>query len=455
MAPDSQVRPSLIEQTLPDVDRMSASVHAIDLRNGETIVSHAPEVPMLPASNAKLVTAARALADLGPSYQFDTTVDMTGEVRDGHLVGDLILTGRGAPDLSQADLLALSASVAEAGIEKVAGEIVVDASLFDDQSLGPGWTWDDGQFPYGAKCTPLALKGNTVDITVAHRNGSVEVDASPTSDIVRLTVDVTPDPDADGDLWVYKERASEVIRVEGSIQPDSTIEAESPIDDPMMHAASVFRDCLRAKGVEVDGWTRIEGGSVESTSARIGEVESAPLSALIAEMFTHSDNFVAEQLARTIAAERTGLGTWDAWGEIANTFLKERGSEAVRMYDGSGMSRYNLLSAKSIVGVLEWAVDQPWGETYLQSLPRGGTEGTVEDRLTDVAAPVRAKTGTLSGVRTLSGYVEENGEPAVLFSCLLTNLTDEYEPTATDHIDELVGGIVETADIETRATPQR
>ncbi|WP_019992167.1 D-alanyl-D-alanine carboxypeptidase/D-alanyl-D-alanine endopeptidase [Natronorubrum tibetense] len=436
-----------VESVLPALDRISASVYAVDLRTDEPIVAINPEVPLLPASNAKLVTAARAFAELGPAYRFETTLHAVGEIKDGHLLGDLVLTGRGAPDLSQADLMTLADGVAGSGIDTVAGELVVDTSAFDRESLGPGWTWDDGQFAYGAKSTPLAVERNTVDITVSHRTDSVTVDASPTSEIVRIESDVETGPSER--LEVYKKRASEIIRVEGEIPPGETAVEASPVDDPMMHASSLLQDALEANEIDIDGWTRIENDPVETDGLPCATVESAPLSTLVRDMLVSSDNFVAEQLARTVALELEGKGSWGIWEEHADAFLADRGADAVRLRDGSGLSRYNLLSAASVSAVLEWVLEQPWSEQYRQSLPLAGVEGTVENRLTDISAPVRAKTGTLTGVRTLSGYVEDpGGEPAVVFSCLLSNLTGDLEATATDRIDELVGEIVAATDLE-------
>ena len=430
-----------------EFDQFTASVYAKELRTGETLLAANPNVPLLPASNTKLVTAARAFADLGAAYRFETTVHANGEYHGTQLVGDLVLTGRGAPDLSQADLLTLAEEIAASGIETVAGELVVDASAFDTQSLGPGWTWDDGQFEYGAKSTPLAVERNTVDITIAHADGSIHVDASPTSEIVRFDIDVETGPTAN--LDVYKKRASEVIRVEGQVPPEETTTEASPVDDPMMHAASLFRDALEAHGVDLDGWIRIEDEPVETHGPPCALVESAPLSEITRDMCWHSDNFAAEQLARTIALERAGQGSWAAWERYATTFLENRGANAVRLRDGSGLSRYNLLSATSIVSVLEWCLEQRWSDAYRRSLPRAGLEGTVSSRLEDVAPTVRAKTGTLTGARALSGYVEdETAEPAVAFSCLFSNLTGEYEASATDQLDDVVREIVSRAGLE-------
>ncbi len=426
---------------------VSASVFAKDLRTGETLAAINPTIPLLPGSNAKLVTAARSFAELGPAYRFETTVHAVGERQDGHLLGDLVITGGGAPDLSQADLMALADQVAAAGIETVVGELVVDASAFDSQSLGPGWTWDDGQFHYGAKSTPLAIERNTVDITIASRDGSVHVDASPTSEIVRLDIDVDVGPE--WTLEVYKKRASEVICVEGDIPPDELVTKASPVDDPMMHAASLFKDALEAKGITVDGWTRIEDGPAETAGTPCAVVQSAPLSTIVSEMLVDSDNFAAEQLARTIALERDGVGSWDGWNRHVSDFLANHSCDAVRLRDGSGLSRYNLLSAACLVSVLEWCLEQPWATQYCRSLALAGEDGTVSDRLTDVSVPIRAKTGTLTGARALSGYIDaEDGNPAAVFSCLLSNLTSEYEATATDRIDDLVREIVAAADLD-------
>ncbi len=429
------------------IEQFTTSVYAKDLDTGETLLAADPDVPLLPASNTKLVTAARAFADLGPTYRFETTVHANGEFHGTQLVGDLVLTGRGAPDLSQADLLTLASEVAANGIETVAGELVIDASAFDAESLGPGWTWDDGQFEYGAKSTPLAVERNTVDITIAHADGSIRVDASPTSEIVRFDIDVETGQTAD--LDVYKKRASEVIRVEGQVPAEETTIEASPVDDPMMHAASLFRDALEAHDVTLDGWIRIEGEAVETFNPPCAVVESAPLSEITRDMCWHSDNFAAEQLARTIALERDGQGSWPAWERYAMAFLEERGADAVRLRDGSGLSRYNLLSATSIVSVLEWCLEQPWSEAYRRSLPRTGLEGTVSSRLEGVEPTVRAKTGTLTGARALSGYVEnDDSEPVVGFSCLFSNLTGEYERSATDHIDDVVREIISRAPLE-------
>jgi len=431
----------LIEGTFPDLGETSASVLARDLERGETLIAHQPRVPTLPASNAKLATAARALAELGPTHRFSTVVHARGERRGETLLGDLVVVATGAPDLSQSDLVELAEQVAAAGIGSIVGEIVVDAAAFDEQSLGPGWTWDDGQFDYGAKSTPLALNRNTVDITVTADDDDVDVNASPTSTVVRIEPDVAVADDGETKLSVYKKRASEVIRIEGSLPAGETAVKPSPVDDPMFHAASVFKSALEQKGIDVNGWIRVESGGVDAGEP-IARVESAPVATLVEHTLHRSDNFYAEQLARAVAREVSGDGSWAVWEDHVTGFIDKLGGGPVRLRDGSGLSRYNLLSAHGVVSVLEWSRTQPWGERFYESLPRAGVEGTVATRLEGLPVTVRAKTGTLTGARALSGFVDRDGQPQIVFSCLLSSLTDAHEPAAVDRIDAFVRELV-------------
>ena len=437
-------RELLVQRLVSSKGPMTAGIAARDRRTGETLVSYDPDQPLPPASNLKLVTAAVALDRLGPDHRFETTVTAVGDHKENRLVGDLVLTGVGAPDLSQSDLMTLAEGVREAGIEQVSGSLVLDASAFKRQSLGPGWTWDDEQFAYGAKSTPIALERNTVEITVVSDDRETTVDVSPSSRLVRLNADVEVIDDQEPSIEVYKNRASDVIQVSGHVPPDTTHVEASPIDDPMMHCGHVFRDALSSVGVSVEGWITIAHEATED-GEQCAVITSDPVSTLVQKMSIHTDNFIAEQLARSVARETFGTGSWKGWTEIASAFLEERSIEPACVRDGSGMSRYNLLSASGILSTLEWALDQPWSETYRRSIPIAGEEGTMTNRLSDLPVTVRAKTGTVTGTRSLSGYVEVGDEPVVTFACILSNLTNDIESNANDVLDELVHRIVDTA----------
>jgi D-alanyl-D-alanine carboxypeptidase/D-alanyl-D-alanine-endopeptidase (penicillin-binding protein 4) len=417
-------------------DAASVGAFARDLRSGARLVAHAPERPLPPASNAKLLTTAVALDRLGPDYRFRTRVHGVGDRKESRLDGDLVLEGRGTPDLSVADLRTLAEHVREAGVRTVAGDLVCDASWFGPREYGPGWCVDDPRHAYGAPSTALALARNRVDVTIADpdRTGEFEATVEPDSGVVDLAVDVEP-TDGESDLSAESDPGAGIVEVSGTLVRGESETVSAPVGSPLVHFGSAFRMALADAGVTVAGETRPT--RVSPAGERLATHESPPLSAVCRETNVPSDNFLAETLART-AAESRGEGTWDAWTDLVGEFLDDRSVAHHRIRDGSGLSRYNLVSARGLVEVIEWASDREWGESFLASLPEAGEEGTLADRLGDVDATVRAKTGTLTGTRALSGVIEDEGEPAVAFSVLLSNLVGELEEGARDAQDEFV-----------------
>lgn len=416
---------------LLDLDGATTSVLLRHLDTGETIAADAPNTALAPASNTKLITTALALDRLGPDHRFETRVAGYGTVRDGRLDGDVVLRGTGTPDLDASDLRTLAVAVREAGVTGVDGDLVLDASAFEGGELGPGWMCEDEQYSYGARSSALALARNTVDVTVRRSQESeYEICVAPDTDAVtvenELGVDETGDEKSDGDhegLSVWTDREHRIVRVEGSIAPDTERTERAPIPDPIGHIGPVFAGVLAEEGVTVAG--SIRTGTEPSTEPTVAEiVRSERVETLVREMNVPSDNFIAEQLARAVASI-DGDGSWETWEEIVTEFFGELGVETLRIKDGSGLSRYNLIPARGLVALFEWTTERAWHEAFLDSLPAPG-EGTLTDRLTDVDAAVRAKTGTLTGTCALSGVVQRD-DSEVAFSILLSSLTDGVE----------------------------
>ncbi len=389
---------------------------------GDELIAHDPDVPLPPASNTKLLTAALAYHHLGPDYRFETNVSRSGD--------SLVLAGRGNPSLSLDRLSVLAERVGNNGIGTVTN-VIADVGWFSEASRGPGWMWEDGRHEYGAKSTALALDGNTVSVTVT----GTEVEITPRTSAIELDTNI--DPSAD-ELRMFRD--DDTIRIEGR-SPDESNTERVPVGDPVCHCLLAFRDALEAVGVAHIGGLHVT--EKPKSGEPIATVKSPPVSELVREMNVPSDNFLAEQLARNIAKEVRGKGSWSEWETVIEEFLDSRTVGAFRIRDGSGLSRYNLISARGIVRVLEWVTEQPWSETFFNSLPKPG-EGTLEDRLSDVGCDVRAKTGTLTGSRTLSGIVRrDNGRSDVIFSVLLGGLTAEDEENARETIDDFVRELAE------------
>lgn len=425
----------------PSLSLPGAAVSALAVGpDGEPVAAIRPDRAVLPASNAKLVTAALALDVLGPERRLRTTVFGAGQIHGRTLGGDLAVVGAGAPDLAVADLAALSATVGER-VDRVAGDLVLDCTRFEDPGLAPGRTWTDARHAYGAPTSALAVGGNTATVSVrGDGSGDFDVSVSPATPAVETAVDVTADAGADEDegVDVYADLDDGTIRVEGRAPPDASIEAAAPVDAPVRHFGHALRDALADAGVDVAGDLVVRDGDVAGdTSQRertdLASVASAPVRDLVRSMNVSSDNAIADQLARVVAADATGAGSWAAWRDLVTDRFAALGVETVHVRDGSGLSRYDRIPSSGLVALLEWASEADWGATFFDSLPRPG-EGTLSGRLDGV--PVRAKTGTLTGARALSGRIERD-DGDVLFSVLLSDLTVDAE-TARDRQDEWV-----------------
>jgi D-alanyl-D-alanine carboxypeptidase/D-alanyl-D-alanine-endopeptidase (penicillin-binding protein 4) len=386
---------------LAGIEGASLSVFAREV-DGDVLASRDPDRALAPASNAKLVTSALALDVLGPGYRFETRVEGRGEIEGDTLRGDLLLAGSGAPDLGVEALDELARGVAEklrADGGEIRGELVPDGSRFGDDQLGPGWTWGDEQYYYGARSSALALEKNLIRVEVAApdpgESGDFEVSVTPDTEAVAVEIDLevgaggepndsvsSDDPESSDDsesaedLRVFTDHETGAIRVEGSLPPDATRTERVPVVRPERHCGAAVREALAESGVEVAGEIRVVGSAEraprsDDDTAFSRRIESAPVADLLCEMNVPSDNFVAEQLARAVAAERAD-GSWDAWGRVATEFLEDCGARACRIRDGSGLSRYNLVTARGMVGLLERARDAPWSEAFFDSLPAPG-----------------------------------------------------------------------------------
>ena len=414
----------------------SASVLAVRADDGAVVAALDPDRAVTPASNTKLITAALALEHLGPDRRLETAFAARGRIEDGVLDGDLVVRGTGAPGVDRADIRTL-ADAAAARIDRLEGDLLLDTSRFEGPRFGPGRVWTDARHAYGAPSSALALEGNVVSVTV---RASEEVVAAvdPGMDAVAVDVAARVDPAAaepdgdDRDLDVYTDPCSGRIRAEGRLPPGAEATVEVPVADPIRHFGAAAGEALSAAGVDVAGSVRIADGPV-GTDQQLAAVESASVAGLVRSMNVDSDNVVADSLARSVATTVTGEGSWAAWEAVVDDRLSSLGVGTASIRDGSGLSRYSLVPARGVVALLEWVADRPWTDVFYGSLPRPG-EGTLADRLDGVT--VAAKTGTLTGVRALSGRVGDGGE-TIRFAALVGGLAVDEE-SVRDRQDDLV-----------------
>lgn len=451
-ATDTEAPPVDAGSVFDHLEEAAISAFARDLESGETLLDSGSRRPVPLASTAKVVTTAAAFDALGPDYRYETTVGILEDHNAPGQVESLGIIASGDPDLTADDLRDLAGTVAT-HVDRVRGPIVVDVSVFDDGEHGPAWTVGDTTAAYGAKSSALMVDRNQVTVTVT-RDGDdceLEVDLEPDSGLfdVENTLECVDDDRfvtiGTSDHW------TNTVEIAGRIEPDDEATAAVPVGTPNEHAAAVFARALENEGVEFN--TRGEGRPEITLATEPLELadslathESRSLSAITDDLNDWSYNMVAENVARTVSYEEAGTGTWLNWEDQLATRLADAGAETAQLRDGSGLSRHNLASARDVVAMIEWGLDHEWGETFQETIPIAGEEGTVRNRLGDVEATIRAKSGSLRGVTCLAGVVEaDDGTPVTSFAVLAANLTGERATGASPRVDELVTAIADAS----------
>lgn len=422
----------------PDLAPMSVGVKVVSPVTGRTLFSRHSDGLFHPASNTKLFTAVGVLRTMGPDYRYLTSVFGDG---DAHARGDtlhtsLYLLGRGDPLLVSAHLDSLAAMVAEwCGTRVIAGDIVVDDAYLDGIPYGEGWMWDDVQYSYSASLNALSVNGNSVWIGVspgAAVGAPVTVRVDPPTTSVTFEVEALTtaagDTSAVEPLRVERDwpARSNRIRVTGRLGMDADERAYyRSVEEPGLYAGNLFRDTLQALGVRVTG--QVQEG-ITPAHAQALATWSSPVTGALALLLKHSSNLTAELLVKTMGRHVTGeTGTAvDGLDALRRDLEDYIGLDpaAYRFADGSGLSWYNYVSPDQIVDLLTAAYhDTAIGRSFREALPIAGVDGSLRNRMKDTAAMgnLRAKTGTLTGVSCLSGYVNtRDGEPLV-FSIMMNN----------------------------------
>jgi len=421
----------------------------VDAESGETLYEQNADKYFVPASNMKLFTTALALAKLGPEYRFHTTLETKGAIStEGVLGGDLVLVGRGDPNLSnrkfpyelkeefdgppEKPLAELADAVAAKGVKEISGDIIGDDSYFPRERYPNGWEIDDMVWEYGAAISAVVVDDNTVALTLTpgdQPGGAVQAAVTPaTADFTVENDVITSAADVKPDLTLTREPGSNLVVVKGSLPAKSAPrKLILAIEEPAQHAAVLLKRLLQERGVKVAGVARARHDHAEPTGDPVvlAEHVSVPLGDALKLINKISQNLHTEMLLRTVARQNGPWATPDDLMKVPADFYTAAGIAPgdVIQADASGLSRHDLVTPRAIVTLLSYAQKQSWFATYYASLPVAGIDGTLEDRMknTLAAGRIHAKTGSVEHVRTLSGFAETPGGRGLIFSFLSNN----------------------------------
>ena len=429
----------------PRADRLSALLNSnelkgiqlgamvYDLDQARTVYQYNQQQALVPASNAKLFTAAAALQSLGPDYRFRTVVGREGDLgSDGVLAGNLIVRGYGDPTLQTETLGRWADSLVSAGLKGVSGDLLLDTTFFDSEPTTVGWAWDAESESYQPRTGALSVNENRIALVVE----SGEAAGAPAKmrtepSLSALVVDNRVTTAEAGKTWhiEVKENGAALGKVEGEIplggQP---IRREMTAKDPGLYTGLLLKDLLAARGVIFSATSAVRHGVLPAGATLLVQHRSVPLSQILAHMLKPSDNFISEQLLKALGAEVVGQGSSLAGQQVIKEFLKVNGlTMSYALCDACGLSLDNQVSPEMLVGLLVLMDGHRYGDSFRAALAVAGVDGTMASRLkkAPTRGRVQAKTGSLLGTSTLSGYAATADGRRLAFSILMNGSTRE------------------------------
>src|SRR5437868_318416 len=478
----------------PDLSRGFWGIEITSATTGKVLYSLNADKLFTPASNTKLFTTAAALALIGPDYRFRTTIETNGSLdKYGRLSGDLILVGRGDPTLSGRELPystrtqresdpvkvleQLADELTQKGVKYIDGDVVADDSYFAFERYGEGWSQDDLVWADGAPVSALTLNDNVVFVNIlpgTRPGDKAFVSVTPFADYYHIDNRIITTPGGTGrKIFINRQPGSIVLTLWGNMPLDDAGANEAlAIEDPAKFAAQLFRSLLERRGIAVYGSQRTHHTELASLSTFsvtsiapscggndsrfpptinqplvLASYESQPLIEDVQVINKVSQNLHAEILLRLLGREKGTAGTVEGGLEVLRGFLTQAGipNDQYLFYDGSGLSRQNLVTPHAVVQLLRYAPGQSWGPLYHDTFPEAAAVGSISAPFNKtLRSRGFAKTRPLAGVKTLSGYATTVSGERIAFSILSNNFNLPIK-RVTDTIDRIVEAIVDDA----------
>jgi len=448
------------------------AVKIVSLDTGAIIYEQNANKFVRPASNMKLYTVAAALDRLTPDYHFITSVYAKEKPDKDTIKGDLIIYGRGDPSIAARfnngdyfkGINDLADRITAAGVKHVKGDLVGDESYFYGAALGSGWEWEDLTWSYGAPVSALTINDNAIDLIVKAGDkvgAPVVITTGPPVTFMTISNRATTSAaTSKSDLNIYRGLGANTLEITGSVPLGTTgFNGSVAIPDPALAFVTMLRDALTKRGVKIDGRLRKidarSGGSIvpsgllalaQLTDApqqpkpiEITSLQSPPFSVIAAHTLKPSQNLYTEIILRTLGEvptiDQKQIGTTgldhtneEAGLGVVRDFLRLAGAgdNDLALNDGSGLSRNDMITANATVQLLTFMSRHKYFAQFRDALPIAGVDGTLRTRMkgTPAEGNLRAKTGSLSSVASLSGYVTSASGEHLVFSMMLNNYPD-------------------------------
>jgi len=424
----------------PDLSRAQWGILIKPLTDQTPLFAHQSEKLFIPASTQKLLTTAIALDQLGPNFQFQTQVFAEDAPRPSDQLRILQIITSGDPTLQPQNLKVIGEKLQTLGIRHIQQLQLVD-QIPPSQYHRPSWEWDDLQYYYAPAVNQAILADNQVTLTLTPQALGEPLKVSWSEAIVasqwRVINQTRTVANPQQPIQIEQNRGKGELILRGELAPKAEGDRTGlAIPDPAQYFLDTLQKTLEQQGITVDQ-AQIRRQSLPVAAQPLLSIPSPPLSELIKTINQNSDNLYAEALFNQLLISESPSSSSALWQDRLQALGMPE--TPIRIKDGSGLSRQNLISPQTLVQLLSVLAQSPQGSTYLDSLPVAGKSGTLKNRFRDspLAGKVQAKTGTLTGVVTLAGFESEIPLGTLVFSIMVNN-SDLAAPVLREAMDQIL-----------------
>ncbi len=421
--------------------KATISVRIVTAKDNRVLFSHNTYTPLKPASNMKLLTTAAALLYLGGGFEFETGIYISHKVSKGKLPGNIIIKAGGDPNISgrfyNDNITAVpemwADKVAEAGIKSVEGDIVVDDTMFDREYINTAWPQDQLSNWYCAQISALSFNDNCIDVTVkpqANIGKPAIVATNPETGYVKIvnSCKVTGKKSKHA-ISIFRKIGTNIVHVKGKCWKNAKSGSSwVTIDNPSLYLATVFKELLEKRGIEVTGAARFAADDDIKRLKKAKKITSttSTIEQTINVTNKRSQNFYAEQLLKTLGYKTKGKGSFKSGLAAISDMLADLGYEPGKyiISDGSGLSKKNRLTTRIFTDLLCFMSKSRNNKMFIDSLPKSGEQqGSLRKRMKQAPykSRIKAKTGYILGASGLSGYAEPPNGELIAFSILVND----------------------------------
>lgn len=421
---------SSIDSILKKYPDITIGIAAYSLTNNRAIYKKNSDQPLMPASVLKIMTSIAALSFLGPTYQFQTRILTKNAAIDRGIINhDLYFYFDGDPSLTDYNINSLIKQLTTLGIHTIQGNIYVDDTIFDDANIGNGWVWEDLSFCYAAPISSIMIDKNCLGLRLnAAQNSHQPSISSKNINTVSITNDVTlKNPNNSGCSLKFHASSNNDYHLSGCLKNNAKpVDLSVAIRNVRLYSKNLIAEHLRESNITLTGSIEFKKTPIDAPLYLLAEHKSEPLATMIKFMLKKSDNTTADTIYKKLgSAFFNKQASWQDGAAAIKKILTIKNSDIfnkMRMDDGSGLSRYSLITPTQLAMALSYAYHNEYiRQTFIDSLPNAGVDGTLSYRMPNLKNRVYAKTGNMENSSSLAGYIKTKNQDMLAFSIIVNS----------------------------------